>query len=44
MATSTAQKYEAEDRLLRDGFVLQDDGSWYDEDSFLWAYVEPLEW
>ena len=35
---------EAEDRLLRDGFVLQGDGSWYYEDRFLLAYVEPLEW
>ena len=35
---------EAEDRLLREGFVLQGDGSWYDMDRCLWAYVEPLEW
>ena len=35
---------EAEDMLIRDGFVLQGDGSWYNEDRFLWAYVEPLEW
>ena len=35
---------EAEDMLIREGFVLQDDGSWYDRDRCLWAYVEPLEW
>ena len=34
---------EAEDMLIRDGFVLQGDGSWYDEDRFLLAYVVPLE-
>ena len=34
---------EAKDMLIRDGFVLQGDGSWYDEDRFLLAYVVPLE-
>ena len=39
-----ASTNEAEDMLIRDGFVLQDDGSWYDRDRDLWAYVELLEW
>ena len=35
---------EAEDMLIREGFVLQGDVSWYDRDRCLWSYVEPLEW
>lgn len=35
---------DAEDKLIKDGFKLQNDGSWYDKERCMWAYIEPLVW
>lgn len=40
-----SSKEEAEQELAREGFkLLQNDGSWYDKERCMWAYIEPLIW